>query len=403
MNSRLIFISYARDDGLDFPRELRTRITDDTALRAFLDDSDIQKAKPWEKQIDKAIEDSFALIVVIGEKANDSMWVTYEWAFAVGLGKPIFVLIRSKEARDKMHDKLHTYQHYELDFVSPTEEKWVDLLQNLEVLHKETEIPSGIEKAIDLAEDPRLDYRKQAIQVLETAKHEAATDGLIGLCDSIFPDTKIRASIALARRLEDEKAIKGEIAIEGLEQGLCEFEFKDVTLGLLSEYKTPAAAAALHRGYNYCQNYRDKILLAMTRFPDSSIIPYLRELWHETHKYFVLHSLIGFGDEEVLPEVERILLSDEERRKDNFDNRRTIIRHLDKYDSETVLPLMQQLIEFLNRHQYQEDDELMKTTLETLERIGGQAALDILPSNGYYFRLFADTKGKINLKMITNK
>lgn len=403
MNSRLIFISYARSDGFDFPRELRTRITNDTELRVFLDDSDIQKAKPWEKQIDKAIEDSFAIIVVIGEKANESMWVTYEWAFAVGLGKPIFVLIRSKEARDKMHDKLHTYQHYELNFVSPTEERWADLLQNLETLHREKEIPSGIEKAIDLAEDPRLDYRKQAIQVLESAKHEAATNGLINLCDSIFPDTKIRASIALARRLKDEKATKGEKAIEGLEQGLCEYEFKDITLGLLSEYNNSVAAAALHRGYHRCQNYNDKILLAMTRFSNGSIIPHLHELWHETHKFLVLQSLVEFGDEAILPEVENILLSDEKRTTHNFEFRRNIIRHLDKFDSELVLPLIQQLIVLFNRYHYREDEQLMKDILETLVRIGGQSAIDVLPSEGYYRQWFAEAKGKIHLKMIADK
>ncbi|MEO1164977.1 MAG: toll/interleukin-1 receptor domain-containing protein, partial [Chloroflexota bacterium] len=84
-----VFISYKRED-VEFVFELEQQLK-----QADVDvwtDAQIQAGQNWRSKIDDALQDAFAVIVVMTPEARTSEYVTYEWAFAMGLGKPIVPL-----------------------------------------------------------------------------------------------------------------------------------------------------------------------------------------------------------------------------------------------------------------------------------------------------------------------
>lgn len=74
-----IFISHCRKDR-KFARGCQTRLSEN-GFTGWRSDS-IPGGDDWRKEIDKAIKEALALIVVITPDSKASEYVTYEWAFA---------------------------------------------------------------------------------------------------------------------------------------------------------------------------------------------------------------------------------------------------------------------------------------------------------------------------------
>ena len=55
----------------------------------------LRPGSDWRQEIDRAIRDSFVLIVVVSPDSKASEYVTYEWAFALGLGQ---IQVKSRPA-----------------------------------------------------------------------------------------------------------------------------------------------------------------------------------------------------------------------------------------------------------------------------------------------------------------
>lgn len=64
----------------------------------------------WRFVIDDAIRASDAIIVIVSPAAAESVYVTYEWALALGHGIPVIPVI-FKAAR--MHPRLHSLEHFD--------------------------------------------------------------------------------------------------------------------------------------------------------------------------------------------------------------------------------------------------------------------------------------------------
>ena len=118
-----VFISHCQEDR-KFAKGCQARLTK-KGLTAWRDDS-IPGGEDWRREIDKAIKEAFALIVVITPESKASEYVTYEWAFAWGVGvKVIPVLLK----RTQIHPRLESLQY--LDFTRRVRpwDKLFDLLQ----------------------------------------------------------------------------------------------------------------------------------------------------------------------------------------------------------------------------------------------------------------------------------
>lgn len=121
-----VFISYKREDRR-YVNELEKRIQ--KAGLATWTDKEISAGENWETAIDAAIQDAFALVLVMTPKARASEYVTYEWSYAMGLGVTIIpVLFESTD----VHPKLHKIQNF--DFTG--RKSWTELLERLKELEE---------------------------------------------------------------------------------------------------------------------------------------------------------------------------------------------------------------------------------------------------------------------------
>src|SRR6266571_3650147 len=117
-----VFISYKHDDG-DFAEILINRI-EKAGFNTWVDNDKLHAGEDWRREIDQAIMDSFALVVIMTPEARGSEYVTYEWAFAWGAGvKVIPVLYKDT----KLHPRLESLQY--LDFSNRTNRPWDKLLE----------------------------------------------------------------------------------------------------------------------------------------------------------------------------------------------------------------------------------------------------------------------------------
>jgi CheY-like chemotaxis protein len=115
-----VFISYKRED-VDFAENVSSRLE-----REGFDvwaDSKIAAGEEWRNAIDIAIGNSVVLIVIMTPEAKASEYVTYEWAFAWGIGiKVIPIMLRPTT----LHPRLEALQY--LDFTNIKSRPWDKLI-----------------------------------------------------------------------------------------------------------------------------------------------------------------------------------------------------------------------------------------------------------------------------------
>jgi len=100
-----IFISHSHEDS-DFAEILHERLKE--AGFSVWRDTGIRGGEDWRREIDQAIKEAFALIVMMTSEAKASEYVTYEWAFAEGAGvKVIPILLKTTE----LHPRLELRQY----------------------------------------------------------------------------------------------------------------------------------------------------------------------------------------------------------------------------------------------------------------------------------------------------
>lgn len=85
-----LFISYKRDDYLY--RDALIAELDRHGI-AYWADSDLEAGVAWREAIDTALEEAFAIAVILTPRSVKSYYVTYEWSWALGRGKPVIPLL----------------------------------------------------------------------------------------------------------------------------------------------------------------------------------------------------------------------------------------------------------------------------------------------------------------------
>jgi HEAT repeat protein len=188
-----IFISYHHNDG-DFAEILRQRLKDND-FDVWMSEAALTCGDDWRAEIDQAIEEASALVLIMTPDAKASDYVTYEWAFAIGAGiRVVPILLKETE----LHPRLELL-HY-LDFTNRMARPWDDLIKALkEKAHQgQPKIISSIAETsqpctIKIPEDAPLILRKaiagidsfsenrriEAIQFIARFNHPASTEVLI--------------------------------------------------------------------------------------------------------------------------------------------------------------------------------------------------------------------------------
>lgn len=107
-----LFISYSHDDA-DFVTRLKQEIGNDE-FEIWIDRERLNAGDDWRQGIDKAISEAFALIVILSPASDSSKYVTYEWSYALGLGKKVIPVLL-KEV--KVHPRLEALQYLNFKYL----------------------------------------------------------------------------------------------------------------------------------------------------------------------------------------------------------------------------------------------------------------------------------------------
>ena len=104
-----VFISYSTKDAVF--ADLAKMKLNAQGVEVWLDHGDLRGGDEWREAIDQGISGSDALLVILTPASCVSSYVTYEWGFALGLGKKVIPLMREEAA---VHPRLEAFQR--LDF-----------------------------------------------------------------------------------------------------------------------------------------------------------------------------------------------------------------------------------------------------------------------------------------------
>lgn len=119
-----VFICHEGGDG-DFAELLKLRL-EKSGFEAWIDVDRLHVGVDWRAEIDEAIRNASALIVVVTPDSKQSEYVTYEWSFAAGSGvKVIPLMVRTTQ----LHPRLESLQY--LDFTNRRARPWDRLIEEL--------------------------------------------------------------------------------------------------------------------------------------------------------------------------------------------------------------------------------------------------------------------------------
>jgi hypothetical protein len=102
-----VFISYSRADS-HFARLLKFEL-EKADFVLWIDTERLLVGEDWRQGIDEAVQDSYALIVLKSPEAAGSQYVTYEWAYALGIRVKVTPILLKPT---KFHPRLETIQLY---------------------------------------------------------------------------------------------------------------------------------------------------------------------------------------------------------------------------------------------------------------------------------------------------
>lgn len=161
-----IFVSYARRDT-EFVQRMNEKLRE--ADFEIWTDSALAPGTDWRLEIDEAIRNAFALIVVVTPESKTSEYVTYEWAFALGIGIRVIPLAVKPT---RLHPRLEFLQH--VDFINFEGEDfpWERLIDGLQRLRDESgTIPTRLTQLPELG-TTRMDAPGMWLQVLRGPQPE---------------------------------------------------------------------------------------------------------------------------------------------------------------------------------------------------------------------------------------
>lgn len=125
-----VFLSHSKKDHA-FADLVQLKLKE-SGVDVWVDHERLGAGAEWRNGIDKAITDSFAILLALSDHSVKSSFVTYEWASAIGKGKPVIPLLLSECDR---HPKIEMIQH--LNFSSPGQLPWRILIERIREIEQE--------------------------------------------------------------------------------------------------------------------------------------------------------------------------------------------------------------------------------------------------------------------------
>jgi hypothetical protein len=202
-----VFISYNRADK-DFAGLLMLQL-EKAGIDTWMDNVGLRGGQDWSAEIDLAIKEASALIVIMSPDAKSSEYVTYEWAFAIGAGVPVIPIFYKPT---ELHPRLSRLQYR--DFTQSVY-PWDDLVSDLRVItEKKTYIgikvpkdaPRYIKEAIEALDSVNPETRRQAVEVLSSSNYEQSHEILASALNHPIPRVSIDCALVIGEK-GDRRAV----------------------------------------------------------------------------------------------------------------------------------------------------------------------------------------------------
>jgi hypothetical protein len=159
---KTVFLSYSSRDYF-FAEMLAIKLKE-ANYGIWRDQGSIRAGDDWRQTIEEGIRESFAIVVALSDASASSAFVTFEWAYAMGMEKPVIPI---KLSDCTVHPKLEPTQY--IDFSYPRSLPWQELLERLEQIDTEetstqpakpkaTKSPARSSPSADAAADEVLQY-----------------------------------------------------------------------------------------------------------------------------------------------------------------------------------------------------------------------------------------------------
>jgi hypothetical protein len=206
-------LSYARQDYF-FAEMLGIKLAE-AEFAVWRDHGSIRAGDDWRRSIEDGIAGAFAVVVALSTSSAESVYVTYEWAYAIGLEKPV---IPVKLSDCKVHPRLEP-MHY-IDFSYSRSLPWDDLIRRLreidapeqQVLSTEESKAAGRARQDDGLVTEILDYFasrgftmasfQRLSKVLPSRPNESVLKNLLQANPDIFRPARIKGGLdGLAKRV----------------------------------------------------------------------------------------------------------------------------------------------------------------------------------------------------------
>lgn len=129
---KTVFLSYSRSNY--FFAELFALRLKEAGYTVWRDQGAIRAGDDWRQTIEEGIKDCMAVVVALSADSADSAYVTFEWAYAAGMGRPV---IPVKLTECSFHPKLEPTQY--IDFSYPRALPWDELIERLDQIDVEAE------------------------------------------------------------------------------------------------------------------------------------------------------------------------------------------------------------------------------------------------------------------------
>lgn len=198
-----VFVAYKHEEKPFV--DMLVRQVQMAGFQVWVDAENLRAGENWREEINFAIKDSFALVVVITPDAKISEYVTYEWAFAQGAGIKVIPLMLHDTFR--LHPQLELLQY--LDFTDQARPPWDKLIRRLYEIQGENQphtvmvardAPVAVKAAVAALDSHNAEERRSALKSLAQMNHPAAYAALVGAVQHTARDVRVDAAFMLAKQ-----------------------------------------------------------------------------------------------------------------------------------------------------------------------------------------------------------
>lgn len=104
-----VFISYKHHEDIHFADAVKRKL-ENSGFASWIDRYQLAPPDRWSNEIEKALRNCIALVVIITPDMLNSDYITYEWSFALGADKPVIGVMMKAVDENLLHPELRARQ-----------------------------------------------------------------------------------------------------------------------------------------------------------------------------------------------------------------------------------------------------------------------------------------------------